>query len=79
MPDRRGPLGNLGSATRRVRPEGRLLFAGHWYRHEQLLNFVGSDVRVTATDIWVSQTVDVNDLNGNFICQAELVTETESQ
>lgn len=79
MPDRRGPLGNLSSATRRVRPEGRLLFAGHSYQHERLLNFVGTDVRVTATDIWVSQTVSVNDLKGNFICQAELVNDTETR
>lgn len=77
--DKYGPLGNISRGIRRVRPGGTLLFDRHAYYHQRLLDFIGKDVHVTATDVWVSWQVIVREIASNtFICNAELQEQPES-
>lgn len=69
--DQRGAGGNIAWGVRRVRAGGRVRFDGQTFQHDDLLSRVGQDVEVTdPEDIWWSNKIRIQNLNGGLICYA---------
>jgi hypothetical protein len=70
--DQRGAGGNIAWGVRRVRTGGKVRFDNQTFQHDDLLSRVGQDVEVTdAEDIWWSNKIRIQNLNGGLICYAK--------
>lgn len=69
--DKYSAFGGISHGTRVVRAGGRVKFDGTRFQSDKLLDFVGSRVRVSATDPWRNETVEVHHYSlHEFICHA---------
>lgn len=69
--DQRGAGGNIAWGIRRVRAGGKVRFDRQVFQHDDLLSRVGQDVEVTdPEDIWWSNKIRIQTLNGGLICYA---------
>jgi len=60
MRDKRSPDRGLAEANRIIRSGGRIKYAGIWWQHDRLKDFVGHTVMV-CSDFW-RQELDVMNL-----------------